>query len=260
MQAKFISLLQKLKRDPLTALTVINPSKPFKPLIINATNEVFVADYGSVENYFEELVSQGVTNVTVIERRQNGTSKKGTNYKEIEAFPINISPKQANPATSPDFVPPQPQAFSGLMGGLNQVDAVYKFMDHSRLQEENQTLKAKNEILEKDNKELREKCLRQEISGEKSSANADLIKSLAPLLAPVIGKLVDGGTGAATALAGPADASPLKQQLMAMVNAMDESSAHWFVLIGQGFANESFINDLGELLKKYQLINEDAHA
>jgi len=246
---KLLTIIQKLKTDVYSAITVFNQDTSRK-IESNASGEFLIQKNVSIENFFEQLNKDGVKNITIVVRRKNGSSKTGLNYKDDPKFlPIQMSFEPKQEAQSNHNLPAtQQNSMSWLAGGLNQADAIYKMMDHTRLVQECETMKAKNEILEKDNKELREKVLRNEISSGNSQANAELIKTLAPLLMPVVSKLVASPEVPGL---GNANISPVKQNFITAVQGMDDDSISFVAQIMAHFGNENYVKELDQLIAKY---------
>lgn len=246
---KLIEIIQKLKSDVYAAITVIDKAKPLQKVCTDQTGQMLIEKHGSIENFFETLNKNGVKELLVIVRRKNGsTFKEDSKYAPIE---MSFEPKaqdQQNYSQAQSNAQSQ-NSMNWLAGGLNQADAIYKMMDHTRLVQEVEKLAAKNEILEKDNNELRDKNLRNEISGSNSAANAEMLKTFAPLLMPLVNKLV-AAPDAAASLAQP-NLSPLKQQFVTIAQSMDDETLNDLIFIMQNFANAEFVAELNNLIMKY---------
>lgn len=232
----------------------------------NATKEIFVANYGSVQNFFNQLVEKGVNELRLQNRTLNGST-----YKAVgEPYEFSLKPKDstAEPTPTPQPVQniPAPQpvvptypAMPGLNGfqGLGMPE-IYKIQDHSRITEELRDLKIKNGVLEAQNKELHEKNLRNELLGTKQD-NArtevkDILKELVPLAMPFANKMASQGAQvAAEGLAAPG-ATDLQKHFINVILKSDEEVIKDLFLVSHGLATSvEFDNELTELINKYNL-------
>jgi len=242
---KLIEIIQKLKTDQYAAITVLNNANPLKKVVREFTGAMLIEKYGSIENFFEQVNKDGIKDITILVRRKNG----GTYKADPKYNPINISfePKaEVQTVSNQNNNAMQPQNW--LTGGLNQADAIYKMMDHTRLVTECESMKAKNEILEKDNKELREKVLRSEITGTNSAANTELIKTLAPLMMPFVNKLVAAPDVAAL---NQPNISPVKQNFITAMQNVPDENIDFLMSIMAHFGNENYVKELDQLISKY---------
>lgn len=250
--------IAKLKQDPLHAITVKDLQTGTK-LLMNANGAYLIEHYGSPEEFFEDLNKREILNFEVQDRRKNGTTFKLESTYVIDATPKNESPVMKEPVYKAE-VQPKHDLFSGsLMGGLNMMDVAHKTMDYSRLQAELAHLKEKCDRLEKDNKKLEIDNLKHELAGNKSAVNAESLKSFAPLITQMLPMLLGNrGGNSQTALMAPAgDLSPLKNQFIEMVKVTPDDMIEHLLAIAQGIAtNESFDNELIELMTKHNLLEE----
>lgn len=244
---KLIEIIQKLKTDQYAAITVLNNANPLKKVVREFTGAMLIEKFGSIENFFEQVNKDGIKDITILVRRKNG----GTYKADPKYSPINISfePKAEAQTVANQNNNNTMQSQNWLTGGLNQADAIYKFMDHGRLVTECEGLKAKNEILEKDNKELREKVLRNEITGSNSAANTELIKTLAPLMMPFVNKLV-AVPDVAPGLNQP-NISQVKQNFITAVQSMPDDNVDFLISIMAHFGNDNYVKELDQLISKY---------
>lgn len=251
---KLQETIAKLKSDHLHAISVVDATNEAK-LVTNATGAYLAANYGSVEGYFNDLTKK-VAYYRVTNKRKNGST-----YKTVGIpFPVDARPeKQETPMETPHKVhTPEvmPNYFGqGLMGGLNMMDVSYKFQDYARVERECQELKAKCEKLEAANKELENTNLRNELSGEKANANVELAKTFAPMIGPLLSKILS--PAGAMGMNAPAmeNLSEVKHQLIETVRLTDDSLNEYLLAVIQGIAtNNDFTEELITLLEKHKLI------
>lgn len=248
--------IQKLKTDPYHAIAVVDLSTLAK-VVCNKTGADLQKEYGSVEKFFESLYAKGINSVKIYDRRKNGSTCKAVGDYNIDMTPKNDNHIQSVPATNTPVQQFQQPAKNndafGLMGGLNMMDVSYKFQDHSRLTTENEKLRLENETLKEKNTELKETILESKYSSDKSSATNELIKTLAPLLAPVLSKFT--APAEAIGLAAPVENySPIKNEFFAALKQTDDDFISDLFVIAKGMGNEPFSTELDELMKKHNLI------
>lgn len=256
--------IAKLKSDPLHAITVVNGISAEK-IATNATGEILAGRYGSVENFFNDLNDQGVTLFQVFNKRKNGNTygkdrNPIPNFKTI-GLPFTVDARETQkPKTmkSETVHTPEVMQFNPfgmpLNGGLNMMDVGFKLGDHQRLENELRELKAKCEKLETENKILENTNLRNELSGDKASQNVELAKTFAPLLSPLLTKLLAPAGGGS--LNSPAEyLSETKSELITNIKASDDTFNEYLMVVMQGIStNNEFTDELVALLEKYQLI------
>jgi len=154
---------------------------------VNYTLEAIQKEY-KTPTFFFEYIRQNYLNATIIERRQNGTCKRGgqtkINYKTMNTFtlsdttnppPAYVVPQQNTSLTAPQY---------GLaIIGLN-VDRVAK----ERLEVENEFLKKENTELKKIQDEYREFKLSTQYNENKSKSTQEFLAGILSL--PVTQEIV----------------------------------------------------------------------
>lgn len=249
--------IQQLKTNPLWAITVVN-KKDLQKVVINATGNILQEQYGSVENFFEDMFSKGITDIRVYERRKNGST-----YRLVQEYDWTMLPKDAAEHKSAEVKTEKAvvdlnfnNGIPGLSGlsGLAGMEATYKFMDHPRLMAEVQRLSSENDTLKRDNESLKEANLRNELSGDKANSNKELILGLAPLLAPFLSKMT-AGAAAAPGLSGTdKNRTPAQMKVIDIIDNSDDLISTYLGIIGDNIENEAFANGLVELMQKHNLI------
>jgi len=235
-------LIHKLNTDPFTAVTVEHQGER---LFVNFTLEDIRKDYQTPEFFFD-FVKQNYPQATIIERRQNGTCKRGgqtkINYRTINTF-ILENPNQPTP-----YVVPQPStALNAPSFGLAMPEIIGLNVDRvakERLEVENEFLKKENAELKKIQDEYREFKLATQYSENKSKQNTDLLTNVlnSPVTQEIISKLF-APKPTTTALNSPAIP---QDDFLQQYTKLDENSknlfrnALYFSKIDTDFANEFF--------------------
>jgi len=197
-------LLHKLNADPFTAVTVEHQGER---LFVNYILEDIQKEY-KTPTFFFEFIKQNYPNATIIERRQNGTCKRGgqtkINYKTMNTFvlsdttnppPAYVVPQPTTALTAPQYGLAMPEII-----GLN-VDRVAK----ERLEVENEFLKKENAELKKIQDEYREFKLSTQYSENKSKSTQEILLGVlnSPVAQEVIAKVLAPKPATTTALSEP---------------------------------------------------------
>jgi hypothetical protein len=142
----------------------------------------------------------------------------------------------------------------GLSGGMNGTD-FYRAMDYPKLSSENQVLKVENAAQKAEIAKLEKEILQHEFSTNKADSTKDMIMGLAPLLAPILGKLMPVAEAVApVALAGPGEnLSETKTQVINIIRTVDEDTAYYIGLVAKTMHNENFQVELFSLLDRYTI-------
>lgn len=75
MKKELIDIINRLKNSPSILISVIN-KETGQPLVRSFSADRFVEKYGSVEAFFNSLVSEGISQIIVEERRKLGNTTK----------------------------------------------------------------------------------------------------------------------------------------------------------------------------------------
>ena len=251
--------IQQLKLNTNFAISVEDNDTKVT-IVRNFTGKMLTETYGSVEGFFEDLKSKGVEDVKIIDKKNNFPG-----WRTIDSYNMKIqtsngtsaitaAPVQSNQAMAQNT---NNNNMSGLLAGLNMMDVSHKVGDYPRVITENDRLRIENEALKEKIAELKETVMENKFSDNKSSANNELLKSIAPLLAPLAEKILGGG-GAAVGLAAPqlpVASSPIKQSFFAMIANTDDEFVQDLMLAARGMSMEdpAFDNELTALVSKYQI-------
>lgn len=241
-----------LKTNPNHAITITNRDDG-KKVVINFRETEILDQFENYQNFFQNIL-QSNPRVSVQFRKKNGSTYMAVNKViEMEALPIKNEPIQTNDFSGSAAPVQSSNGMFGLMGGLNMMDVSYKYQDHQRLSLENEVLKNENKDLKGKVEELKERVMLYDVNKENSSNTKELISSLAPLLAPVLSKIASNATPGLNAPQG----TPIQNQAIQTIMQLDDQTIHYWLLIAQNFHNSSFVDQLFELLKKFNLIPKD---
>lgn len=269
---QFNSTIEKLKTNYRHIIKVVNASNG-QTLANNVSCDDLTKNYGSVEAFFEDLYQKGIRQVMIYDRKKNGTST----IKEGEPYTVTFGDKStdvtAQTATQPmqqqpTFSTPTPtfqygNQGTGMNGGMSAPEMIYKQMDHGRLERECMDLRSENKALLKQNAEYEKKILIHETLDGKSiaasTANKALVGEFMPLLAPLIGKLMETpAVPAAVGLMGAENLSETKKMALQQLQATDDGQVYYLCQLGKNLNNPAIEADFLALLEKYSLIQNPA--
>lgn len=199
MKKELIDIINRLKNSPSILISVIN-KETGQPLVRSFSADRFVEKYGSVEAFFNSLVSEGISQIIVEERRKLGnTTRSFSTPKTFILGPKEEdTPPQATPEVMPATVAPaplqQPMGQMGLMGLSfpQMMDLHVKAHDQGRLEVENKFLKEKNEKLEQEIAALKEERLADKFSEAKAKGNNEMLLGIVQNLPMLMGAFKGG--------------------------------------------------------------------
>lgn len=241
---KINEIINYLKSSPYHVICVKN--KEFKNTIVhNLTGEEIENEFGSYQDFFQKILEEN-TNVSVDFRKKNGSS-----FKAVKSIDLGVAQnQQENTQNLNNAMNNNQNSMMGLMGGLNMMDISYKYQDHQRLSIENEVLRNENKELKAKVDELKEKVMLYDVKRENSSNTKELINGIAPLLAPILTKLAAPSSG----LNAPQGGTALQNQAIQTVMQLDDQTLHYWLLIAQNFNNQEFVNQMFDLMQKFNLI------
>lgn len=254
---RFTNTLSKLKSDKHFQIKVINTDSK-KVLFNNINGEAMIQNYGSVENFFEEIFKTGVPGIKILDRRRNGSTfiSIGEPY-EIE-FPENANNKVAEEKTKEKIVQTLDAIpMEGLKGGLNG-QMIYASLRYPEVIAENQGFKTENQKLQDRVKELEKQIMQHEFSTASADRTQQTLLGLAPVIAPILEKLFPAQAAVASVagLTGTENLSDTKKQVINIINAVDENTAYYIGLTAKTMHNEAFQTALFELLDRFTITNK----
>jgi hypothetical protein len=248
------NLMKKLNSDVYSALSVFDKSAN-RFLFRNKSHSEIIQEFGTAEDFFEDLFAKGHRNLTLTLKRKNGST-----YKiDGQSFDVNFSASN-EPQTLPvQQTQPQPQqkqdVFSNSfgLGTLDVMNLMVAKNDASRLFTENEVLKGENKELKSKYETIREEQLLSKYNADKESGLWGAIQGVITNAPALISTFK---TGASVGLAAPVEtfASETKQHFATTLQHIDDSVVNVLDSINNGLnSNQEFSSELAELLKKYQL-------
>lgn len=279
-------LIHKLNSDAYQAVSITDLDTGAK-IAVNLLGSEIILNHGSAEQYFEKLNKKGHRHLMIYPRRKNGNS-----FKAGVGFKVKFSPDDDS-----DFEQPQTLSFDlpqrkqtsakpkkkkkknkGVfgMGAADILDLKISASQVDRLQQENIRLQAKNDLLETENKQLKEAELKNKYDASKQSVWVDIAKGVVDKAPGMMGMFLKSVANAAEAVP-MAAAEPqhhnnqprrnnipeVKAKLISEVHRAKNDMAELLLVIYQNVIKEStednpneFPMELYELLQKHQIISE----
>lgn len=258
---QFLNIIECLKIDPYYTIVVEDADTNFRfseiyndKREVNLNGQILTKNYGSVEDFFNKIVSAGHDKIRIHFRRRSGTTCR--TMGEPKVFILN--PEKQSQAIQ--AVPIQKneletkQNWSGLNG-----EKLYHAMRYPEISQENRELKEKNSKLKKKVSKLEREALEREFSTASKTEQNKFLLGLAPHLGPVLAKLIPAPAGAAQTVVegmGSPELSETKIAVMQRINALPDELCYYIGLIAENIQNEALQADLVELMKKYNLETE----
>lgn len=280
MRQEFITIIDNLKTDPLYGIQVFDLSNGVNAITKKLDKVALEQTYGTVENFFENVFENDVTEILVKIWRKNGTSNNGKtqNWQEKGFLRIKANP-DLTPVNSNLPVVDQPSFFQQQQPYLNAPImsdggklaipiAEYNNLtidqrEKQRLEKDYFELKEKYSRLRKKYKKLERDELLEIRDIEKAKVrNEGLqngLKEAAPLLGPLMAKLLNNGnvSPAGSALAEPRlHLSDVKNSLITQIEILPDENASMLMYVLQGSNNDQFVKELAELMLKHELITQ----
>lgn len=243
---EFLQLINKLETDKFFAITVIDLTNG-KEIIKNNDKAAIVRKSGSLEDFFNGIFSEGVSEIGVRTKRKNGSSW----IDGVEPFlKIRLGGN----------APTAPASMQGLNGSLLSPEILKMQVDASKyadLKERNAILEAQNEKYRKKVNKFDKKKMVWENSKTPSPLMSELIQHGMPHIDKLAGVLAQFGIklpGAAAGLSNP-NLSQTKTSLIQVLETCSELNADILADVYERLPNDKFVNALDELVKTYPLDN-----
>ncbi|ESU18985.1 hypothetical protein FCR2A7T_23930 [Flavobacterium cauense R2A-7] len=262
-------LMDKLASDKFCAVTVYDRTTS-KPIFRNITHEQIKNDYGTSEEFFEKLYSDGFTKLTIQEKRKNGV-----NAFKIEGDPFDVTfgevqsksrdiedePKQTSKKKK------KKKKSEGLMGlGIADIfDLKLQARDRDELARKLEESEKYNRELKAKNEELTEEKLQRKYTKESNDSLNNMLLGVvkqAPLILKGLGFNVPVESGG-LAMASPEDLedenySDAKKAFLDIIRTLDDDTITFLSVIYQKINEKSenniFSQELFGLLQKHQML------
>lgn len=262
MKKELIDIINRLKNSPSILISVIN-KETGQPLVRSFSADRFVERYGSVEAFFNSLVSEGISQIIVEERRKLGnTTRSFSTPKTFILGPKEEdTPPQATPEVMPATVSPaplqqQPMGQMGLMGLSfpQMMDLHVKAHDQGRLEVENKFLKEKNEKLEQEIAALKEERLADKFSEAKAKGNNEMLLGIVQNLPMLMGAFKGGAPTGLQGADGELPQVPEGKGVIIQEFAQTSPEVDSFMLkiLHLVFESKEFYEEVSKLVSKYE--------
>lgn len=262
-------LMDKLASDKFCAVTVYDRTTS-KPIFRNITHEQIKNEYGTSEEFFEKLYSDGFTKLTIQEKRKNGV-----NAFKIEGDPFDVTfgeivsnarDTDGEPKQSPKKKKKKKKS-AGLMGlGIADIfDLKLQARDRDELAKKLEESEKYNRELKAKNEELTEEKLQRKYTKESNDSLNNMLLGVvkqAPIILKGLGFNVPVESGG-LAMASPEDLedenySDAKKAFLDIIRTLDDDTITLLSVIYQKInektENNIFSQELFGLLQKHQML------
>ena len=244
MKKELIDIINRLKNSPSILISVIN-KETGQPLVRSFSADRFVEKYGSVEAFFNSLVSEGISQIIVEERRKLGNTTRS--FSTPEVMPATVSPAPLQQ---------QPMGQMGLMGLSfpQMMDLHVKAHDQGRLEVENKFLKEKNEKLEQEIAALKEERLADKFSEAKAKGNNEMLLGIVQNLPMLMGAFKGGAPTGLQGADGELPQVPEGKGVIIQEFAQTSPEVDSFMLkiLHLVFESKEFYEEVSKLVSKYE--------
>lgn len=257
------SLIHKLNTDVFASVTVYDRDTAAY-IHRNMVHAKIIDDYGTAEDFFEQIYASGHKKLTLYPKRKNGNSFKF----DGDSFEVNFGKqetKMENSVQKPFKKKKKKKKNDSFGLGASEIfDLKLSAYEKDRYSRENDALTAKCERLENENKALLEKELERKYTVQKNELlNATIqggLKSL-PMIMKGLGMNVPDSALGLNAQVGEFEddnLSPVKKGFIEILKATDDDMVTLMQVIynkiNQNVEVNQFAIDLQELLQKHQMI------
>ena len=262
-------LMDKLASDKFCAVTVYDRTTS-KPIFRNITHKQIKNDYGTSEEFFEKLYSDGFTKLTIQEKRKNGV-----NAFKLEGDPFDVTfgeivsntSNSDNEAKQTAKKKKKKKKSAGLMGlGIADIfDLKLQARDRDELARKLEESEKYNRELKAKNEELTEEKLQRKYTKESNDSLNNMLLGVvkqAPIILKGLGFNVPV-ENSGLAMASPEDledenSSDAKKAFMDIVRTLDDDTIALLSVIYQKInektENNFFSQELFGLLQKHQML------
>ncbi|HRB72436.1 hypothetical protein [Flavobacterium sp. UBA4197] len=265
-EQELLEIIQKLETDEFYAIRLINADN-YQELGTNLTGSFMIQKYGTVEAFFESLISKGVNRIGIQIKRSNGSNYVFKN-KNVQIFTIGdnmqvneptiqVQPTVATPPQPAVVVPMQP-ALNAPVGLGEMISLHVAASEKVRLETENRFLTEEVKKLRAEVETYKEEKLKSLYDTSKSESTNKMLTNIVEKFGPALAGMLSGSGGAtSTGLNGQAQQQThvgSEKQNQAIVYFSQKSDDYiQFVL---GICNlldtdTAFYHSLIELTQKY---------
>jgi hypothetical protein len=259
-------LMDRLNSDKFCAVTLYD-RKANKPIYRNVTHEHIKQDYGTSQDFFEHVFAEGYTELTIQEKRKNGTNA----FKvEGDSFEVDFSDSgdtQTKKQVQKKKKKKKKKAKSGLMGlGMTEIfDLKLQAYDRAELARKLQESEAENKELRAKNEALNEEKLQKKYTKESNDSLNNMLLGVvkqAPLILKGLGFNIPVESAGLSITTDEDlqsnDYSETNTGFLDIVKTMDDDTITLFQVMYQKITEKTqpnvFSEELFELLQKHQMI------
>ena len=259
-------LMDRLNSDKFCAVSLYDRDSA-KPIYRNVTHQQIKEQYNTAQEFFEHVFAQGYTELTIQEKRKNGTNAfkiEGDSFDVELGDSGDIEPKKQ---VQKKKKKKKKKAKTGLMGlGMTEIfDLKLQAHDRAELARKLQELETENKELRARNEALNEEKLQKKYTKESNDSLNNMLLGVvkqAPLILKGLGFNVpveSGGLSIATEEDLQSnDYSETKTGFLDIVKTMDDDTITLFQVMYQKIIEKTqhnvFSQELFELLQKHQMI------
>jgi hypothetical protein len=263
MENELIEIIKQLKSNPRRLVSVVN-IETMKSIEQSVNAEKLTEKYGGVELFFNHLVENDITQISVTERLKNGSSSIAVGTPKI----FNLKKKEVALPAEPAPVSSSVQTFPNMVVGLNGnyglgipelVNLQVRAQDRERVEMDNKYLKEKVERYEKEIAELKEERLQNKYNEAKAKGNNEMLMGILQIAPQLLGALKPQSP---QGLSGVEDTPMLpeipqeKQNIIATFSQTSPNIDAYMLAVLNGVnTHKEFYENLTNLLKEYKLID-----
>ncbi len=251
-------LMNKLNTDALCSVSIYDKAQGLY-VCTNLSHLKIQEDYGCAEDYFENIYSEGHTNLTVQERRKNGNSIKNI------GSPFDVTFGNPDPKLELGTKSEKSKKKKDSSLNVNEIiDLKIASIRAVELQKENDELKAKLKRSKKKHKVLEREKLTREFTVQKSDSFNNMLLGVvkqAPSIMAGLGMKVPlpaPGLGASYEDGNVNDYTETKIEFLELVKTLEDDTIELLSTIYKKVTiNEddgAFSNELVKLLQKHNMI------
>ena len=254
MKKELIDIINRLKNSPSILISVIN-KETGQPLVRSFSADRFVEKYGSVEAFFNSLVSEGISQIIVEERRKLGNTTRS--FSTPKTFILGPKEEDTPPQDTPEVMPAtvspaplqqQPMGQMGLMGLSfpQMMDLYVKAHDQGRLEVENK--------LEQEIAALKEERLADKFSEAKAKGNNEMLLGIVQNLPMLMGAFKGGAPTGLQGADGELPQVPEGKGVIIQEFAQTSPEVDSFMLkiLHLVFESKEFYEEVSKLVSKYE--------
>lgn len=265
---KLTNLMERLNTDKYQAVTIINRDTGEK-ICNNFLGSDIIGEFGSAEEFFQDLQEKNITNLQVISRKKNGSV-----FKTLETF--NVETETEDEDDEPIKIkknkpkPKKKKKNKNVFGlGMPEImDMKISAFEKERLSIENAKLLQENDTLKQKNTELERRELERQYKKEKNDSLNNLLSGImqqAPVILKSVGLKVDVPVASA-GLSNPSieeiteNLTAVQRDFIGIVKGTDDNMLQiLYTILNQitDGENGAFAQELDKILRQFNLLQDE---